>query len=220
MGVRMLSRRIVVHGLAAVSAGLAWRPGWALSSVASPSVPTPISPDMEGLANLWEAHGWQYDQTAHRRLVDEVNKGLPVDMESAAYKRWRKVEERFMHATTVVLSEPAMSEGDVIFKYHVIDMHHSWRPVDNWTWAHANGWELCEGVGREAERFGVAINPFWYKMPSPFAMIDGDQHSPRWAVISHWRMHGMPPSILEAYERAHAERDRTNMEAAVAHRNT
>lgn len=201
----MLSRRIVVHGLAVVSAGLAWRPGWALSPVAAPSVPTAVSSDIIGLANLWEAHGGRYDLTAHRSFTHKLVHGHAIDMESAEYKHWRKVEQRFMQATVAVLSEPAMSEGDVIFKYHVIDMHHSWRPVDNWTWTHANGWELCEVVGREAERFGIAINPFWYKTPSPLAMIDGDRHSPRWAVISHWRMHGMPPSLLESNEAALAE---------------
>lgn len=66
----------------------------------------------------------------------------------------------------------------------------------------------------------MAINPFWYKTPSPSAMIDGDRHSPKWAVISHWRVYGMPPSILETYETAFAERERMNMEAAAAYQNT
>ena len=51
-------------------------------------------------------------------------------------------------------------------------------------------------------------------------MIDGDRHSPKWDVISHWRVHGMPPSTLETCEKAYAERERMNMEAAVAYRNT
>lgn len=122
--------------------------------------------------------------------------------------------------TVDVLYEPSRSQGDVIFKYHVVDMLQSWRPVGNWLWVNGQDLKLCQQLEREAEQFGVAVNPFWYKMPSAFAMIDGDRHSPKWAVISRWRIHGMPPSILESYKTAFAERERMNLEAAVAYRNT
>lgn len=217
----MLSRRIVVQGLTALTAGVAWRPAWAAPHVATTTVPVAVSPDMESLANLWEAIGMKYDETLHRRFTSMVNRGQLIDAACPDYKRWLKAKERLLHATTVVLKEPAQSQGDVIFKYHVIDMHYSWRAVDNWTWDfEVKGWQLAETVSREADQFGVAINPFWDRMPSSFALIDGDQHSPRWAVISRWRIHGMPPSVFETSEAAFAERERMNMEAAVAYRNT
>ncbi len=216
----MLSRRTVVQGLTALTAGLAWRPAWAVPRGVAPTVPVAVSPDMVSLANLWEAIGTKYDETKHRRFTPMVNRGQLIDAACPDYKRWEKAKERLLHATTVVLKEPAQSQGDVIFKYHVIDMLTELRPVDNWAWTNAKGWELSEEVRREAEYFGVAINPFWYKTPSPSAMIDGDRHSPKWAVISHWRVYGMPPSILETYETAFAERERMNMEAAAAYQNT
>jgi hypothetical protein len=216
----MLSRRIVVQGLAVVTAGLSWRPAWAVSGGAAALVPVAVSPDMVDLANLWEAIGRKYDETKHRRFTSMVNRGQLIDAACPDYKRWEKVKERLLHATTVVLREPAQSEGDAIFKYHVIDMHTGWRPVDNWAWTHAKGWELSEVVRREAEQFGVAINPFWYKMPSALAMIDGDEHSPRWAVISQWRLKNSPAYMYEAYERALAgtyEMDTESMRYASEH---
>lgn len=145
--------------------------------------------------------------------------GEAIDANREGYKRWREAERTFVYMSVDVLNEPSRSQGDVIFKYHVIDMHHSWRPVGNWLWASTHDLKLCQQLEREAEHFGVVINPFWYKTPSPSAMIDGDEHSPRWAVISRWRVDGAPPSIRESYDRAYAEREKMNMEAAVAYRN-
>lgn len=140
----MLSLRTVVQGLTALTAGLAWRPAWAVPRGVAPTVPVAVSPDMVSLANLWEAIGTKYDETKHRRFTPMVNRGQLIDAACPDYKRWEKAKERLLHATTVVLKEPAQSQGDVIFKYHVIDMLTELRPVDNWAWTNAKGWELSE----------------------------------------------------------------------------
>lgn len=171
------------------------------------SVPTAVSSDMAALADLWEANGRKYDETKHRTILAKIAQGQHIDTESADYVIWRKAEQWLVQSTAAVLAEPFRSEGDVIFKYHVIDMHRSWRPVGNWIWA----WKPCEVVGREAEHFGVAINPFWDKTPSPFASIDGDRDSPRWDLIALWRKLGAPTSIVEAYHLARLPQGSTRL---------
>lgn len=216
----MLSRRMFVQGLTALGAGLAWRPAWAMSSGSATSMPDAVSTRMSDLADWWEQVGRVYDATKPRHFAAMEARGEVIDSNREDYRRWQEAERSFVYMTVDVLDEPSRSQGDVIFKYHVIDMHTELRPVGNWVWANAKGWELSEAVRSEAEQFGVAINPFWYKTPLPFAAIDGDRYSPKWDVISRWRMHGMPPSIFAASEEAYAERERMNMEAAAAYRNT
>lgn len=216
----MPSRRTFVQGLTTLAAGLTWRPSWAVSSGSATSVPVAVSARMSDLADWWEEAGRVYDATKPRLFTAMEARGQVIDPHRKDYMRWREAERCFVHMTVDVLGEPSRSQGDVIFKYHVIDMHTELRPVGNWVWANAKGWELSERVRYEAEQFGVAINAFWYKTPSPFAMIDGDQHSPKWNVISRWRMHGLPPSIFVASEEAYDEQERMNMEAAAAYRNT
>lgn len=50
-GARMISRRIVVQGFAALTAGLAWRPAWAVSRGNPMLVPTAVSSRMSDLAD-------------------------------------------------------------------------------------------------------------------------------------------------------------------------
>lgn len=216
----MPSRRIVVRGLAALTAGLAWRPAWAVSGGNPTLVPVAVSSRMSDLADWWEEVGRAYDGTKPQLFTAMEARGEAIDANREDYKRWREAERTFLYMTVDVLNEPSRSQGDVIFKYHVIDMHHSWRPVGNWMWVNAHDLKLCQQLEREAEQFGVPINPFWHRMPSTSAMIDGDRQSSKWNAISRWRVHGMPPSIFEAHEAAFVERERVNMEAGVAYRNT
>ena len=91
----MISRRIVVQGFAALTAGLAWRPALGVSR-ASASVPVAVSPDMVSLACLWEAIGMKYDETKHRTFTSKLVHGQSIDTECADYKRWRRAEQRLI----------------------------------------------------------------------------------------------------------------------------
>jgi hypothetical protein len=195
----MLSRRIFVQGLTTLVAGLAWRPAWAVSTGPATSVPVGVSARMSELADWWEEAGRAYDGTMPRLFTAMEASGEEIDITREDYKRWREAERHFVFMTVDVLTEPSKSAGDVILKYHAIDMHHTWRPVGHWLWVNGQDLKLCQQLEREAEHFGVAITPLWGKTPSSFAMIDGDRHSPRWAVIARWRRHGMPSHIPGSY---------------------
>jgi len=194
----MLSRRIFVHGLTTLAAGLTWRSAWAVTGSHAASVPVAVSSRMFDLADWWEEAGRAYDGTKPRLFTAMEASGEAIDTNCEDYKRWREAERSFVYMTVVVLDEPSRSQGDVILKYHVHDMLQGWRPVGNWLWVGARDLKLYEQLEQEAEQFGVAIHPLWGKTPSPFAMIDGDRHSPRWAIISRWRRHGMPPGLAAA----------------------
>lgn len=202
----MLSRRIIVQGLTTLAAGFIWRPAWAVSGGHAASVPVAVSPEIAALADAWEAVGQEYDETKHSKFTRMVNRGESIDHACPDYRQWEDAKARLLQATSVLLKEPSKSEGDVILKYHVIDTHYSSRVVDYWTWDFGiKGWQLCEIVRCEASAFAVPINQFWGggSMTSPWAMLDGDRDSPRWAVIARWRRRGMPQDIAAASERAH-----------------
>lgn len=171
----------------------------------APAVPVAVSARMSDLANWWEEIGQAYDGTKPRLFTAMEASGQEFDTTREDYKRWREAERRFVFMTVDVLDEPSMSAGDVILKYHVIDMHHTWRPVGHWLLVNGQDLKLCQQIEREAEHFGVAINPLWGQTPSPFAMIDGDRHSPRWAVIARWRRNGIPRVMADANERTYPQ---------------
>lgn len=147
-----------------------------------------------------------YDATKPRHFTAMGAHGKVIDTSREDYKRWREAERSFVYMTVDVLEEPSRSQGDVIFKYHVIDMLHRWRQVGHWLWVGARDLKLAQQLEQEAEQFGVAISPLWGKTPSPFATIDGERHSPRWAVISRWRVFGAPRSIIASDEAAFGDR--------------
>lgn len=201
----MLSRRIFVQGLTTLVAGFTWKPAWAVSGGHAASVPVGVSARMSDLGDWWEEAGHAYDGTNPRLFTAMQASGEEIDTTREDYKRWREAERRFVFMTVDVLDEPSRSAGDVALKYHVIDMFHTWRPVGHWLWVNGKDLKLCQQLEREAEQFGVAINPLWGKMPSPVAMIDGDRHSPRWAIIARWRRNGMPRVIAAESERTYPQ---------------
>jgi hypothetical protein len=198
----MLSRRIFVQGLTTLVVGFAWKPAWAVPGGPAASVPVAVSARMSDLGDWWEEIGQAYDGTKPRLFTATEASGQELDTDRQDYKLWKEEERRFVHMTAELLREPSRAAGDVILKYHVIDMLHRWRPVGIWIWPNAaQDLPLCELVEREAEQFGVSINPFWQEMLSPLAMIDGDEHSPRWAVIARWRRRGLPRAMAAESER-------------------
>lgn len=201
----MLSRRIFVQGLTTLVGGFTWKPAWPVSGGHAPAVPVAVSARMSDLGDWWEEIGQAYDGTKPRLFTAMEASGQEFDTDREDYKLWKEEERRFVHMTAEVLREPSRSAGDVILKYHVIDMLHRWRPVGIWIWPNAQDLTLCELLEREAEHFGVSVNPFWQEMLSPFAMIDGDRQSPRWVVIDRWRRNSMPRVMADASERTYPQ---------------
>ncbi|KAB2912705.1 MAG: hypothetical protein F9K29_18265 [Hyphomicrobiaceae bacterium] len=183
----MLTRRrfsVLVTALAIVAA---CRPSWAMRGRA---------PDDQVSGRLAElADAWEEAARTCERVREEVFQHDPVSMSCRLYvdshcaelRAWRAAKQGLVDASVALLREPARQPADVVLKYHIIDMHYGWRPIDDDMWIAAGGGALYRSVEREADRFGVAINPFWRPHSLRYARIDGDRNSPKWAAISRWR---------------------------------
>lgn len=191
----MISRRLFNGAGVLGLATLAWRPPWSMAAA-----PASTGPDVTGplavLGDAWEGVGRDYDRVSHKVLQYSRQAGgfWRAEPHSPTFHVW-SMARKYVEASARVIIEPSRSPGDVILKYHVIDMHSGWRAIDDGLWIEAGGGRHERTVLQEAEAFGVNINAFWLPgSASPFAEIDGERDSPRWSVIDRWRRWDMPVS--------------------------
>lgn len=184
-----MDRRTFSAGVLGCLSLLGIRPVWG-GAVSQAEIPAGVTPGLADLADAWFGTGLAYERAHRHYCYGEKEPGCsrivrsPDSPESLALIAAQKA---LAHAAAPVLRTRARTAGDVIVKYHVIDMHYGHWPPDDWAWVAAGGDALCEQVRREAGKFGVDLNPFWLKTASSFAEIDGDRHSPRWRAVARWR---------------------------------
>lgn len=185
----MLTRRVfTILGTGFVSA-LAFRPAFATSAREGEGLGE-VSPNLRLLADAWEATGQDYERCRHEAFFKNAPpmtmwgyiKGAPQ------FDRWEKSYSSMLAAVDDVFKEPSLTCADVILKYHVMDDLGGARCVRNDdAIIEAGGAYWHRILSREAERFALDLHPFWLGEGSPYAMIDGDRNSAKWAVVSRWR---------------------------------
>lgn len=185
----MLTRRLfTVLGTASLSA-LTLRPSWAMPARVAGGLGE-VSPRLQRLADAWEATGQDYErcrQEAFFKYAPPMTmwgyiKGAPQ------FERWEQSYRAMLAAVNDVFNERSHTRADVILKYHVMDELASYRCVRNDdAIIEAGGACWHRILSREAERFALDLHPFWLGEGSPYAMIDGDRNSPKWAAVSRWR---------------------------------
>lgn len=185
----MLTRRLfTVLGAASLSV-FALRPSWAVPASEDRGTWS-VSPNLHGLADAWEATGLDYERCRHEAFFKNAPpmtmwgyiKGAPQ------FEQWEKSYRTMLAAVDDVFKEPSRTRADVILKYHVMDDLAGARCVRNDdAIIEAGGAYWHRILSCEAERFALDLHPFWLGEGSPYAMIDGDRNSPKWAVVSRWR---------------------------------
>jgi hypothetical protein len=184
----MLTRRLfTVLGTASLCA-LALRPSWAVPASEDRGAWS-VSPRLQRLADAWEATGQDYERCRHEAFFKNAPpmtmwgyiKGAPQ------FDRWEKSYRTMLAAVDDVINEPSRTSADVILKYHVMDDLAGARCVLNDdAIIEAGGAYWHRILSREAERFTLDLHPFWLGEGSPYAMIDGDRNSRKWAAVSRW----------------------------------
>jgi hypothetical protein len=175
----MLTRRtFTMLGTALVSA-MACRPSWAARAFAV-DLDGLVSPRMIALGDSWEEAGRSYE------VLRDAAAGFSCD--APALIAIRDATRAMLAAADYIFLEPSRTRGDVLLKYHVMDELGGRRTVhDSDCIMAAGGAQWHRIVEQEAEAFGLDLNYFWlWEMP-PYAKIDGERNSPKWAAVSRWR---------------------------------
>lgn len=185
----MLTRRIFTVLGAAFAITAASRPSWGARAVAVDGDDA-VSPRLLALGDGWEEAGRAFEAQRHVTYYKDMEPGI-----MRAYSTYAPELVALRDKTRAMLSvaaelfwEPSRSRADVLLKYHVIDDLCSWRVVHNEAAIIAAGGPWWHGiVEREAEVFGLHLNYFWLSEAPPYAEIDGDRNSPKWAAVGRWR---------------------------------
>ena len=185
----MLTRRIFTALGAAFALTAACRPssGARAASIDGDGV---VSPRLHVLADRWEAAGQEFERYRYAAFYMDMPSGVRRGylMDEPKLLALREATRAMYEAATEVFQERSRTRADVLLKYHVMDDALNWRFGGNTDAVIAAGGATWHDiVDREATSFSLDLNPFWLWEASPYATIDGDRNSPRWAAISRWR---------------------------------
>ncbi len=185
----MLTRRIFTVLGAAFATTAACRPSWGARAVAF-GISDALSTRHAALAEVWDAAARVYDRCkseVYEGRQPKILLGRRPDWDEAIAD-WVASYRAMLSAANGIFQEPARNSADVILKYHLMD-DLAWfrfeRLSDSLEAAGGYTWHFI--VEREAAAFGLDLNPFWYWEVSPYATIDGNRHSPKWAAVGRWR---------------------------------
>lgn len=185
----MLTRRIFTALGAAFAITAACRPSWG-ARAASIDGDGGVSPRLSVFADRWEAAGQEFERCRQAAFYIDMPSGIRRSylMDEPLLLALREATRAMYEAANAVFQQRSHTQADVLLKYHVMDDALNWRFGGNSDAVIAAGgasWHVI--VAREAQAFGLDLNPFWLWEASPHATIDGDRNSPRWAAISRWR---------------------------------
>jgi hypothetical protein len=122
------------------------------------------SDELARLAELWDAAACHFDVVRQEVLfpVGRVGRGEPLAPDSHEMQRYRSAGRMMLEHADRVFREPSLKGADVLLKYDLMDQLLDARHVPDPDAVRAAGGGDWHGIiEREAQTFGLNLNPFW-----------------------------------------------------------